>query len=473
MRSPIGSLHLRLWRSFGSRRPQPNRLVLEQLEDRWVPSGFQQVNLVSDLPNVAQIQDTKLVNPWGVSYSATSPFWVSNNGSASSTLYQGDNTAHPVFSKNALEVSIPDSQPTGQVNNSTQDFKVPSATVPKPAIFIFASQTGQIFGWNGGTVAKLAATVDGASYTGLAKGSVGAANYLYAADFGHHNIAVFDGEYHPTTLAGSFSDPAMPHSYAPFNIQNLGGKLYVTYAQIDHKSSSDESDRGAGFVDVFDTSGNLVQRIISGNHLNAPWGIAIAPSEFGEFSNDLLVGNFGNGRIQAFDPKTGAFLGVMKDAAGKPIVIDGLWALIFGNGGNGGSTNALYFTAGLDDETHGLFGSLRPVDSAAPAAGIASILANAQATKADFNGSTRGNSPLSTTLGGNGAISADTNAGSLSRSGSSSASPSAATFSSAKDPGRVAALDATFAQSVAWPLQDSQAILAPWLEAIPAAGSSL
>src|SRR5262249_27977517 len=175
----------------------------------------------------------------------------------------------------------------------------------------------------------------------------------------HHLTAVVDGQYHPATLAGSFSDPNMPHSYAPFNIQNLGGKLYVTYAQIDHQSPSDESDHGSGFVDVFDTSGNLVQRLISGNHLNAPWGIAIAPANFGEFSSDIIVGNFGNGHIGAYDPTTGAFLGLLQDGAGKPIVIDGLWALIVGNGANGGDKNALYFSAGPDSETHGLFGSLR------------------------------------------------------------------------------------------------------------------
>src|SRR5207245_1757036 len=186
-------------------------------------------------------------------------------------------------------------------------FIVPTTT--RPAAFIFASQTGEISAWNGGTQAHVAATLPGASFTGLAIGKVGTANYLYAADFGHHNIAVFDGQFHTATLAGSFKDPAMPNSSAPFNVQNLGGKLYVTYAQIDHKSPSDESDHGAGFVDVFDTSGNLLQRMVSGNHLNAPWGIAIAPANFGAFSNDLIVGNFGNGHIQAFDPNTGAFLG--------------------------------------------------------------------------------------------------------------------------------------------------------------------
>jgi uncharacterized protein (TIGR03118 family) len=369
-----------------SHRPVPYRPVLEGLEDRCVPAGFQQTNLVSDLPGVAQITDPKLVNPWGISHSATSPFWVSDNGTAFSTLYQGDSAVRPTFTKNPLEVAIPNSEPTGQVFNGTTDFKVHSGSATAPAVFIFASQTGQIFGWSplvppGSRTAQLAVTVPGASYTGLAIGSAGTANYLYAADFGHHKIAVFDGQYHPTTLAGSFDDPDMPHAYAPFNVQNLGGKLYVTYAQIDHKSPSDESDHGSGFVDVFDTSGRLLQRLISGNHLKAPWGIAIAPSNFGAFSNDLIVGNFANGHVGAYDPATGAFLGELQDAAGQPIVIDGLWALIVGNGANGGDKDALYFSAGPDGETHGLFGSLRALpDDALADAMIAGLLAKPPAS---------------------------------------------------------------------------------------------
>jgi uncharacterized protein (TIGR03118 family) len=348
--------------------------VLEGLEDRCVPAGFQQTNLVSDLPGVAQFQDPNLVNPWGISFSPTGPFWVSNNGTATTTLYRGDRPGVPFQPNPGLQVvAIPDSEPTGQVFNRTTDFKVHSGTATAPAAFIFASQTGQIFGWSplvppGSRTAQLAVTVPGASYTGLAIGSVGTANYLYAADFGHHTVAVFDGQYQPTTVPGGFRDPHMPHAYAPFNVQNLGGKLYVTYAQIDHQSPSDESDHGSGFVDVFDTSGNLLQRLISGNHLKAPWGIAIAPSNFGAFSNDLIVGNFANGHLGAFDPTTGAFLGELQDGAGQPIVIDGLWALIVGNGGNGGDANALYFSAGPDGETHGLFGSLRALpDDPAPA----------------------------------------------------------------------------------------------------------
>ena len=358
------------WWSGEATRPRA-RLELLRLEDRSTPStSYLVTNLVSDQPGVALITDPKLVNPWGIAESSASPFWVSNNGTASATLYQGDSPTRPAFTKNPLEVSIPSADPagatpTGQVFNGSSDFKVPSGpTTTAAARFIFASQTGEIAGWNGGTQAKVAVTVPGASFTGLAIGSVGTANYLYAADFGHHTIDVFNGQYQPTTLAGSFTDPTMPHSYAPFNVQNLGGKLYVTYAQIDHQSPSDESDHGSGFVDVFDTSGNLLRRVVSGNHLKAPWGVAVAPSTFGDFSNDLLVGNFASGTIAAFDPTTGRFLGKLKGAAGKPIVIDGLWALTFGNGASGGDKSALYFSAGPDGETHGLFGSIRATEVA-------------------------------------------------------------------------------------------------------------
>ena len=163
-------------------------------------------------------------------------------------------------------------------------------------------------------------------------------------------------------LDGSFSDPNIPNSYSIFNIQNIGGKLYVTYAQQSHKEPDEETDHGSGFVDVFDTSGHLLQRLIQGNHLRAPWGIALAPANFGDFSNALIVGNFGDGQLHAFDPDSGKYLGEMKDENGKPIVIDGLWGITFGNGGNGGDKNALYFAAGIQDETHGLFGSLRVVN---------------------------------------------------------------------------------------------------------------
>jgi uncharacterized protein (TIGR03118 family) len=337
-----------------------------------VSGVYHQTNLVSDLPGLALIQDPDLVNPWGISLSGGSPFWVANNGSGTSTLYAGDHVSPPVpLTKNALVVTIPDGLPTGTVFNTggTTDFVVKSpGGASGRAAFLFASQVGIVSGWNpnvpapGSKQAQVGGTGD-AVYTGLAIGQVGTATYLYAADFEHGKIDVYDGTFHTPNppLDGSFNDPNIPNSYSNFNIQNIGGKLYVTYAQQSHKDPEDETDRGSGFVDVFDTSGHLLQRLILGNHLNAPWGLALAPPNFGAFSNALIVGNFGNGNLQAFDPDSGKYLGQLKDEGGKPIVIDGLWGITFGNGGNGGDKNALYFAAGIDDETHGLFGSLRAV----------------------------------------------------------------------------------------------------------------
>ncbi len=324
---------------------------------------YQQTNLVSDQPGVAQITDPDLVNAWGISMSASSPFWVANNVTGTATLYSGDVAGKPL-AKAALVVTIPAGSPTGTVFNGSADFVVHSGTASGAARFLFASQTGVISGWNptvpsaGSTVAQIGATAD-AVYTGLAIGQSGGANYLYAADFEHNTIDVYDTNFQLVQLAGSFVDRNIPDSYSVFNIQNLGGRLYVTYAQQSHKDPEEETDRGSGFVDVFDTSGQLLQRLIKGNHLNAPWGMALAPDDFGTFSNALIVGNFGNGELQAFDPATGRFLGQLLDASGKPVVIDGLWGITFGNGGSGGDRNALYFASGPDDETHGLFGSLR------------------------------------------------------------------------------------------------------------------
>jgi len=324
---------------------------------------FHQTNLVSDQPGVALIQDPKLMNPWGISMSPASPFWVADNASGVSTLYAGD-VGGGTFTKAALEVAIPGGLPTGTVFNGSADFVVHSGAVSAPARFLFATQTGAIVGWSATTNAQIGGSA-GAVYTGLAIGQVttgtSTANYLYAADLEHRRIDVYDKMFQLVTLSGSFTDPNIPNSYSLFNIQNIGGKLYVTYAQQSHKEPDEETDRGSGFVDVFDTSGHLLQRLIEGNHLKAPWGLAHAPADFGAFSNALIVGNFGDGQLHAYDFDNGKYMGVLKDESGKPIVIDGLWGITFGNGGSGGDRNALYFAAGPDDETHGLFGSLRVV----------------------------------------------------------------------------------------------------------------
>ena len=325
----------------------------------YAQTGYNQTNLVSNIPGLAVVTDPNLVNPWGMASSATSPWWIADNGTGLSTLYNGNTGA-----KAALTVTIPTelggtppSAPTGLVFNSTAAFLLPTGG---KSLFIFASENGTISAWNGaqGTTALRMADLSGAGalYKGLAIGSVGSASFLYATDFTNSKIQVFDSAFAPTTVAGSFTDPNLPAGYSPFGIKNLGGKIYVTYAL----SGGDDEIAGAGlgFVDVFDTNGNFLDRVASGGTLNAPWGLALAPSDFGDFSNDLLIGNFGDGTINAFDPTTFAFEGQLLDVNGNPIFIDGLWDLSFGNGANGGLKNSLYFTAGLNDEADGLVGFL-------------------------------------------------------------------------------------------------------------------
>jgi uncharacterized protein (TIGR03118 family) len=325
-------------------------------------NAYIQRNLVSDIPGLASITDTNLVNPWGIAASATSPFWVSDNHSGLSTLYNSTGAVQKVV------VTVPAAaggtgpgSPTGIIFNSTTDFVVTSSTSNAPAKFIFATEDGTISGWASGTNAVLKAHNSSAKavYKGLASGTAGSSNYLYAANFYAGTIDVFDGNFAPATLAGSFSDPSVPAGFTPFNVQNLGGKLYVTYAKQDDDKEDDVGGPGNGFVNIFDTNGNLQKRLISNGVLNSPWGLAIAPSGFGLFAGELLVGNFGDGQINAFDPETGLYIGSIKDPAGKPISIQGLWGLKFGNGGN---TNTLYFTAGIAGagsvEDHGLFGSI-------------------------------------------------------------------------------------------------------------------
>jgi uncharacterized protein (TIGR03118 family) len=336
-----------------------NQESLSQEQPQVVTNNYRQTNLVSDLPGFAQIQDPLLVNPWGVTLSATSPFWSSNNVTSTATLYGGDVGGSPL-TKNPLNVNIDGPFPTGVVFNGSNDFMYTGGGSTGPARFIFSSLTGRILVWKGGvTTATVAAGLPGHVYTGLAIGNNGTSNFLYAADFANRNIDVFSKTFAPTSVAGTFTDPLLPSDYAPFNIQNLGGKLYIAYAKVDPVTHEDLPGPGNGYVSIFDTNGIFLGRLISNGPLSSPWGLVIAPAGFGAFPGALLVGNFGDGRINAFNPTTGAFLGTLNDEAGNPIEIEKLWALNFGNGVGGGDTSALYFSAGYDDEQHGLFGSLR------------------------------------------------------------------------------------------------------------------
>ncbi|BDI33768.1 hypothetical protein CCAX7_58190 [Capsulimonas corticalis] len=334
---------------------------------------YKQTNLVTSDQSLASaaVTDPNLINPWGVSLNpAGGALWTSNNGSGKFGLYTGDVGGSPVKVA-GLAPTVPglpgfSGSPTGQVFNGSSDFKLTSG----PARFITASEDGTLSAWNGNPSATATRVVNrsdfGAVYKGLAIGSNSNGNFLYASNFHSGKIDVYDGNFSSATLSGSFTDPNAPTDYAPFNLKAVGNRVYVTYAQQAIGGHEEVKGIGKGFVDVFDTNGNFVSRLATGSSLgpagiaslDAPWGLAVAPSNFGKFSNDLLVGNFGSGQIDAFDPITGKFEGVLRDAHGKPIVIDGLWGLTFGNGVAAGDLNKLYFTAGINDEAGGLLGSI-------------------------------------------------------------------------------------------------------------------
>lgn len=315
-------------------------------------------NLVTDdqSAHAAQITDAGLINAWGLSYAPTGPFWVSANGTGTSPLYSVD-PATQATSKLALTVTIPGAgNVTGQVFNGTSAFNGDR--------FLFVSEDGTVSGWRPalGTTAETLAVASATSlYKGAAFSTIAGDSYLYAANFHTGAVDVYKGSTLSPSLSGTFSDPALPSGYAPFNIQNLGDKLYVTYAQQDPLSPDEVAGPGLGLVDEYDLQGNFLARIATGGSLNAPWGLAIAPSSFGAMAGALLVGNFGDGHINAFDPVTHAFLGQVLGNDGNPLAIDGLWAISPGNDGLAGSSHLLYFTAGPDDESHGLFGVLTPV----------------------------------------------------------------------------------------------------------------
>jgi uncharacterized protein (TIGR03118 family) len=319
--------------------------------------------LVSDQSGQAPVLDPDLVNPWGLAASPTGgAWWVADNQTGVATLYNGTG------GKLSLTVAIPGGVPTGTVFNGGSGFVITSGAASGSAVFIFASEGGIISGWNPAvpgppvsTVAVPAAFREGATYTGLAIGSLFGSDFLYAADFRNARVDVFDDDFQLTTLAGSFSDPALPAGYAPFGIHKIGGRVFVTYAKQDAAATDPVTGPSLGFVNVFDTNGNLIARVAERGRLNAPWGIALAPADFGRASFHFLVGNFGDGKITAYEEvSSGVFeaRGQLLGARGGPLSIDGLRALGFGNGITTGPRNTLFFTAGPDDETHGLFGSI-------------------------------------------------------------------------------------------------------------------
>jgi len=342
---------------------------LAQADD--AETHYRQINLVSDISGIAQVQDTNLVNAWGISFHPTFPFWVSDNGTGVTTLYSVTNDASGVPHGSATPstaIGIPGAGPavisipgagnvTGQVANNSTEFN--------SDIFLFVSEDGTVSGWRPGigTAAETLATRTNATYKGVTLATVGTNTVLLAANFHEGTLDVYDGN---SQLLGQFADQRAPEGYAPFNVQNLNGVIFVTFAKQDAAKRDDVAGRGRGLIDTFDISTGKFRRFAAGRasggnvrEMNSPWGLAIAPASFGSHANQLLVGNFGSGTIMTFDAH-GKFKGLLQTAGGCPVTIDGLWSLAFGvDGGVSGVSTDLYFSAGPNNERHGLFGAIQ------------------------------------------------------------------------------------------------------------------
>src|SRR5262245_3091662 len=367
---------LLLGRPARSAHHQLRAVGFEPLEDRLTPASvYLATDLVSDQPGVAPITDPTLVNAWGLVVGPDA-FWASSQGTGVSEVYTGDVNGNPINAP--FKVTIPGGSPTGQVFNGTADFVVSNGVESGPAAYIFASESGAVTGWNPNVPLLTSAqpafqAADGAIYTGIALANNGSGNFLYLADFHNGKIDVLDGTFQKVTPAGNFTDPRLPTGYAPFNVTAINGSLYVSYAKQNAAGTASVRGFGLGLINVFDLNGNFQKRLVTGSHLNSPWAMVLAPANFGDFSNELLVGNFGNGWINAFDPVSGAFHGYLStgtvltppmvmgmgwSTSQKALVIDGLWGLAFGNGETAGDANSLYYTAGPGTEQHGLFGKI-------------------------------------------------------------------------------------------------------------------
>ena len=336
------------------------------------PSAYRQINLVSDQAGKANLTDSDLVNAWGLAASPGtnaspgSPLWVSDNGSDKATLYAGASATS--VSKVPLTVNVTGAAPTGQVFNGDG-----SAFVVKDnqgnsgsALFIFDTENGTIDGWAPNVGGPAPSTVtevardNGANavYKGLAVAQVNGKSFLYATNFRSGRVEAYDSTFTPVQMPGGlFVDRGLPTGYGPFGIAEIKGKLYVSFAKQNATLHDDVAGSGHGFVDVFTNNGKFVRRLVSRGALDSPWGMALAPASFGQFGGDLLVGNFGNGLINVYNPGNGAHLGVLRKSNGVPIQIDGLWGLMFGNG-NAAKTGELVFSAGPSEESHGLLGKI-------------------------------------------------------------------------------------------------------------------
>jgi uncharacterized protein (TIGR03118 family) len=338
--------------------------------------SYVQTNLVSDIPGLAAHTDANLKNPWGTSVGPGTPVWVSDNHAGVTTLYDGTGNPQP----RVVAIPAPPSAgtgavgaPTGQAFNTfdpnSPDFVISNDGVSGPAFFLFATEDGTIAGWNpsvdnahaviavDNSTASDAAGDVGANYKGLALVTTPNGKFIYASSFRFGAVEVFDSHFN---LVNSFTDPTLPAGFAPFGIHNIGGKLYVTFAKQGPGKGDDAARPGNGFVDVFSPNGDLLQRLVSRGRLDSPWAVTLAPPTFGTFGGDILVGNFGNGRVNAYDPMSGEFQGELSNPVGGPITIDGLWGLRFAPATPGATPNTLFFTAGLNHEADGLFGTIVP-----------------------------------------------------------------------------------------------------------------
>jgi uncharacterized protein (TIGR03118 family) len=368
-------------------------LVVVLLPVSALAQHYKQTNLVSDIMGMAPVHDPNLKNPWGLTRSSGSPFWVSNNNSGKSTLYDGNGNPFPPPSKGGpLVVTVPppgfapgtQSAPTGVVfNGSPTDFLLAPG---KPAIFIFSTEDGTISGWNPGVNPPTSVTnailkvdhsdkgsANGAVYKGATSAEVNGKRFLYVTNFRSAEVEVYDTNFKRVQLDKDAFDPdgdgdheqgaeRIPHGFAPFNIQNIGGTLFVTYAKQDAPRHDPVGGDGLGFVEIFTPSGKHIGHFEHGDWFNAPWGVVWTTRDFGEFSNSILVGNFRSGWIAAFNGFTHKFIGFVRNPDNSLMFIDGLWSLTFGNDATAGPANTLFFTAGINNETDGLFGTITPID---------------------------------------------------------------------------------------------------------------
>jgi uncharacterized protein (TIGR03118 family) len=326
---------------------------------------FTRTDLTADSASTsmtAKNTDGNLINPWGLTRGSGTPWWAADNGTGLATLYNGAGVAQSLV----VKIPLPKNgtgmaAPTGTVFNYSAGFPVNGAK----SVFMFVTEDGTISGWNGGPSAVLAVDRSGrAAYKGCTLATTSAGTFLYATNFKTGQVEVFDSSWHPVHLNWwAFRDPRVPFNYAPFNIQNVGGNLVVTFAKQKRGSIDEVDGSGLGFVSIFDPHGRLVQRLEHGWFLNAPWGVVLTPADFGVFSHRLLIGNFGDGTIHAFDLLTGKFEGTVEDSTSQPLTIDRLWSLSFGNDGAAGQANTLYFTAGPNDEANGILGTITPVST--------------------------------------------------------------------------------------------------------------